>query len=101
MAAAVLIGAATLSGCAWVKPTTAGAQVREASATDVFSCERIGTVDATTRATALGLPRDKEVVRDEQVTLARNRAGVMGGDTIVADGPESGGTLPFVVYRCH
>jgi hypothetical protein len=74
--------------------------VRVATADQVYNCERLGTIAANTRATALGLPRDKEVVRDEQVALARNDAPSLGGDTIVADGPSNAGTQSFVVYRC-
>ena len=96
---ALLLCAAT--ACTWVKPTSRGAQVHEATAADAAGCERIGTASGTTRASALGLPRDKEIVRSEQVTLAQNQAAVLGGDTIVANGPPQGGTLDFIVYRCR
>ena len=95
---ALLLCAAT--ACTWVKPTTGGAQVREATASEVAGCELIGTASGTTQA-AVGLPRNKEVVRDEQVTLARNQAAVIGGDTIVASGQPQGGTQAFNVYRCR
>jgi hypothetical protein len=94
---ALLLCAAT--ACTWVKPTAGGAQVREATAADVAGCEEIGTASGTTQA-SVGLPRDKEIVRSEQVTLARNQAAVIGGDTIVANGPPQGGMLAFIVYRC-
>jgi Domain of unknown function (DUF4156) len=91
----------SVTACAWVKPTPGGAQVREATAAEVAGCEELGTASGTTQATAAGLPRNKEVVRDEQVTLARNQAAVIGGDTIVANGPPQGGMLAFIVYRCR
>jgi hypothetical protein len=89
------------AGCAWVKTTPGGDQVREATAADVGSCEEIGTAVGSTQATAAGIPRNKGVMRDEQVTLARNRAAQIGGDTIVQSGPPSGGTLSFIVYKCR
>jgi hypothetical protein len=89
------------AGCAWVKTTPGGDQVREATAAEVGSCEEIGTAVGSTQATAAGIPRNKEVMRDEQITLARNRAAQIGGDTIVQSGPPSGGTLSFIVYKCH
>ncbi len=90
-----------LAGCSWVKTTPEGEQVREATAADVGACQEVGTAAASTQTTAAGLPRNQEVIRDEQVTLARNRAAQIGGDTIVQSGPASGGTLTFTVYRCR
>lgn len=99
--ACVFASAVLAAGCAWVKTTPGGEQVREATAADVGGCEEIGTAVGSTQATAAGIPRNKEVMRDEQVTLARNRAAQIGGDTIVQSGPGSGGTLSFIVYKCH
>lgn len=99
--AIVFASTIALAGCSWVKTTPEGEQVREATAAEVGACEEVGTAVASTQATAAGLPRDKEVIRDEQVTLARNRAATIGGDTIVQSGPASGGTLTFTVYRCR
>ena len=101
-AIAFLLGATALSvfGCTWVKTTPGGEQVTEATAADIGGCREIGTAAGTTR-TSVGLPRKKEIIRDEQVTLARNQAALIGGDTIVQAGPAQGGTLSFIVYRCH
>jgi hypothetical protein len=90
-----------LAGCSWVKTTPGGEEVREATAADVGACQEVGTAVASTQATAAGLPRNKDVIRDEQVTLARNRAAQIGGDTIVETGPASNGTATFTVYRCR
>ena len=89
-----------VAGCLWVKPSSGGERVREATAADVVGCEEIGTASGTTH-TSVGLPRNKDVVRNEQVTLARNQAAVIGGDTIVESGPPVGGTLAFTVYKCR
>ncbi len=101
---AIVIALGTMSlvgaGCAWVKLTPAGENVVEATAADVSACQELGTASGTTR-TSVGLPRDKEVIRDEQVRLARNQAALIGGDTIVQAGPPQGGMLSFTVYRCH
>ena len=100
-ASALFASAMFGSGCAWVKTTPGGEQVREATAADVGACTEVGTAVGTTQATAAGIPRNKDVIREEQVTLARNRAAQIGGDTIVQSGPPSGGTLTFTVYRCR
>jgi hypothetical protein len=92
---------AVAAGCAWVKPTAGGEQVREETAANVGSCQEVGSAYGKTR-TSVGLPRNQEVIRDEQVTLARNQAARIGGDTIVQDGaPTPDGTLNFKVYRCR
>jgi predicted small secreted protein len=101
LAIVVASAAFVLAGCSWVKTTPGGEQVREATVADVGACQEVGTAVASTQATAAGIPRDKAVIRDEQVTLARNRAAQIGGDTIVQAGPPSGGTLTFTVYRCR
>jgi hypothetical protein len=90
-----------VAGCAWVKPTAGGEQVREETAANVGSCQEVGSAYGKTR-TSVGLPRNQDVIRDEQVTLARNQAARIGGDTIVQDGaPTADGTLNFKVYRCR
>ncbi len=99
-ACACVLVICTATGCTWVKPSAKGAQVREATAEEVAGCQRIGTASGTTR-TSVVLPRDKDKIRTEQVTLARNQAAVLGGDTVVADGPPDGGTQAFIVYRCQ
>jgi len=102
LAIAIALGVMSLvgAGCSWVKLTPGGANVVEATAADVSGCQEIGTASGTTR-TSVGLPRNKDVIRDEQVTLARNQAALIGGDTIVQSGPAQGGMLSFTVYRCH
>jgi len=97
IALGLLIGVAS---CTWVKLTPAGAAVKEASPDQVTACEHIGGVGATTKD-RIGLQRNAEVIRKEQVTLAQNQAATIGGDTIVAKGPAQGPTLQFDVYRCH
>jgi hypothetical protein len=99
---AIVVAAAFLvTGCSWVKTTPGGEQVREATAAEVSGCQDVGVAVASTQAKAAGIPRDKDVIRDEQVTLARNRAAQIGGDTIVPNGPSSEGKQSFIVYKCR
>ena len=89
-----------MPACTWVKLTPEGTAVKEATADQVTGCKHIGGVNATTKD-SIGLKRNAEVVREERVTLARNHAATIGGDTIVAKGPAQGPTLQFDVYRCR
>ena len=88
------------AGCSWVKTTPGGEQVRRSNGGRrrrmSGSRHRVGHHASN----AAGIPRNKDVIREEQVTLARNQAAQIGGDTIVQSGAPSGGTLTFTVYRC-
>ena len=101
LAIVVASAAFLVAGCSWVKTTAGGEQVREATAAEVGGCQEVGVAVASTQATAAGIPRNKDVMREEQVTLARNRAAQIGGDTIVQNGPPSEGTQSFNVYKCR
>ena len=95
-----LVVCSVATACTWVKPTPAGETVREANADAVAACAHLGVVSGTT-TDRIVLQRNAEVIRKEQVTLARNQASTMGADTLVAKGPATGPTLQFDVYRCH
>ena len=101
------------SACTWVQPTAGSKNVRVATPAEVAGCEELGTASGTTMSRFFGLiPRDGDVIREEQTQLARNRAADLGGNTIVEDFPSappqpasnakkpSKDTLTFRVYRC-
>ncbi len=96
---AVLATLATLGGCTWVDLTRAGEQVRHAQATEVIACERIGTATARTKARFV-VARNQEKVADELLILGRNEAALLGGNTVVDQGPPENGAQVFDVYRC-
>lgn len=87
-------------GCTWVQLTTEGESVRLATAAEVVNCSRIGSTTSTTRSRVWVADRGSEKVQDELITLARNEAGTLGGNTIVADGTIEEGRQRFIVYRC-
>ena len=89
-----------LLGCNWVQLTAEGEGVRLATAAEVGSCRRVGNTTATTRSRVTVVDRGSEKVQDELITLARNEAGTMGGNTIVADGTIDEGRQRFLVYSC-
>jgi hypothetical protein len=97
--AATLI-AMTLQGCAWVKLTPDGENVRLLDSTQVSACRHLGTTTATLKDRVIGLKRNEEKVRRELAMLARNAAPELGGDTIVAAGEPENGRQTFDIYRC-
>ena len=88
------------AACTWVQLTAEGRGVRLAAMSEVGGCQRLGNTTATTRSRVAIADRGSEKVQDELVTLARNEAGTIGGNVIVADGTIEEGRQRFIVYRC-
>lgn len=91
------------SACTWVSLSEKGSQVTIANTNDVAHCQRIGRVNAKTRATLLlSAKRDDEKIATELSVLARNEATKMRADTLVAEAaPNDKGEQSFVAYRCQ
>lgn len=89
-----------ITGCTWVQLTTEGQGVRLAGAQLVTNCDRIGRTTARTLGKIATVDRGGEKLQTELLTLARNEAGRMGGDTIVPESIVSQGEQEFGVYSC-
>jgi hypothetical protein len=97
----LLIGSALmLSACSFVKLTQGGEKVRILESSEVSTCKHLGQSTANTQEKALGVRRHDTVIHNELSNLARNTAAKMGGDTIVAEGPEVAGKQTFLIYKC-
>ncbi len=90
-----------ISGCTWVQLTSEGEGVRLAGARLVTNCERIGRATARTLGEIVTVERGGGKQQAELLTLARNEAGRMGGDTIVPESLISDGQQEFGVYNCR
>ena len=96
----VCCGVLILSSCAWVKVSSIGESVRLVQSTQtVESCKRLGNVNAKVVGKVI-FERDAEKVASELADLARNEAGLMGGDTIVPITEIYDGRRRFAVYQC-
>ncbi|MCB1672639.1 MAG: DUF4156 domain-containing protein [Gammaproteobacteria bacterium] len=89
-----------LSACSWVRVTPEGVPVRLLNSNQISTCTRLGTTTSTTSSRVLFVPRGSEKVQAELVDLARNEAGLMGGNAIVADSTVDSGRQHFIVYSC-
>ncbi len=89
-----------LSGCTWVEPTKEGGEVLLVKSHNVQSCQHLGSTKATVKHEIGPVTRSEDKVRAELVTLAKNHAADMGGDSIVAAGPAAEGSMTFDVYKC-
>jgi hypothetical protein len=88
------------SGCAWVKLTPEGEQVRVLGSGQVSACKKIGKTTVSVLAKVGFASRSEKLVREELETLARNSAGNMGGDSIVPISGIEEGEQSFDVYKC-
>ena len=90
----------TLTGCAFVQVSDAGANVAQATSTDVVNCEEKGEIVTNTRAKIL-LERGSSKVQQELIDLARNQAATMGANAIVPSGEPVDGSQKFRAYLCN
>jgi hypothetical protein len=96
----IVLCAAMVGACTWVKPTPAGELVRVAPASDVANCARKGKVTVSVKNRVSGVERKPTKVATELATLARNEASLLGGDTVVAESSVADGRQVFGVYHC-
>ncbi len=89
-----------VSACTWVDLSQQGEKVRVLEASEVASCKLLGQTTSNTTAKLAGVRRHDNAINYELTTLARNTAAKMGGDSIVAEGPEVDGHQTFQIYRC-
>jgi len=89
-----------LTACTWVEPTKEGNEVLLVKASNVQMCKKLGTTNTFVQQKIGGVTRSEETVTEELITLAKNRAAEKGGDSIVAKGPASEGSMSFDIYKC-
>lgn len=94
------VAIASLPACTWVEPTKESSGVTLVKSFDVNSCKKLGSTNATVTQKFGPVTRDDDVVMEELITLAKNRAAKMGGDSIVAQEPVVDGSMSFDIYRC-
>lgn len=97
-----LTAIASSIGCAWVKPTMDSHQVTLAlTNAAVEQCQRKGSASVKTLSKIIIVPRSSDNVENELVSLAKNEASIMGGNTVLAESGIDGGAQRFGVYDCQ
>ena len=94
------VAIAGLPACTWVEPTRESSGVTLVKSFNVNICKKLGSTNATVTQKFGPVTRDDDVVMEELITLAKNRASKMGGDSIVAQEPVVDGSMSFDIYRC-
>ncbi|HEY6130661.1 MAG TPA: DUF4156 domain-containing protein [Halioglobus sp.] len=96
----VLLGVVAASGCTWVEPKPGASNVSLVMPTHVSNCKSLGTTISQVKAKVGIINRNDEKVAGELLTLAKNSAVEIGGDTLVAEGAPNEGTQKFRIYKC-
>ncbi len=90
----------SLASCANVEPTRQSEGVTLVKSFNVKDCKKLGTTHVSIKQKAGIFALDDKAATQDLVTLAKNRAGTMGGDSIVAKGPIEEGKMIFDIYKC-
>jgi hypothetical protein len=89
-----------LPACTWVEPTKESSGVTLVKSFNVNACKKMGSTNATVTQKIGPVIRGADVVMEELITLAKNRAAKMGADSIVAQEPVVDGSMSFDIYKC-
>lgn len=89
-----------VSGCTWVKPLEKAEDVSLVPLAYASDCHLLGQTESNVKDSVGILRRRETKVEEELVTLAKNAATVMGGDTVVAKGDPVNGRQSFSIYKC-
>ena len=87
------------SSCSSINLSEGGEKVRVLAPADISSCKKIGQTNASVTDKVV-VKRPIETIELELVTIARNSADNMGGDTVVPLTVVEDGKQSFTIYKC-
>jgi hypothetical protein len=99
-AACMLTAFLGVSGCTWVDPVPGASRVTLVMPQHVSQCQPLGSTTSQVKAQVGPVHRSESKVEEELLTLAKNSAVEIGGDTLVAEGPPNQGTQRFRIFKC-
>ncbi len=100
-ALAMLLATVAASACTWVNPIAGASAVTLVKPSHVVNCQSIGTTTSQVANKIGFVNRSDDKVTEELLTLAKNSAVEMGGDTLVLEGEPSDGSQKYRVYKCQ
>lgn len=89
-----------LSACSFVSLDEKGAWVQERNSNQVANCDRLGNTTSNVLGKLGFIPRSEKKQTAELLILAKNEAGAMGGNVVVAESEITNGARRFGVYKC-
>jgi hypothetical protein len=94
-------GILAAAGCTWVDAKPGSSKVTLVMPEHVTQCRPLGMTTSQVKDKVGSYHRDEETVTEELLTLAKNSAVDLGGDTLVADGGPVDGSQKFTIYKCQ
>ena len=101
MLSLVLLVGLMLPACTWVELKPEAEKVRIGALEEVANCRKLASTTVMVKADVATFARNREKVRSELETLARNNAAHLKGNVVVPVTPIEDGSQSFVVYRCR
>lgn len=89
-----------LASCTWVEIQPGAEIITLQTLAQVSACKRLGIATAQTKERVSFYHRNDAKVATELLSLARNEALALGGDTLVAMTEPDQGIQRFGVYHC-
>jgi len=87
--------------CTWVEPVARAESVALVNDAHVVSCQKLGQTTSNVKDKLGIIKRRQHKVSEELLTLAKNTAVEMGGDSVVALSEPSDGEQSFAIFRCQ
>jgi hypothetical protein len=100
MIASMTLVLLTACGNSWVQLTPEGERVTLATPSQVTNCGRVGVANVNAIDNIGFVQRSARQLQEELVSLARNEAGMMGGNRVVPESTINEGRQSFGVFHC-
>lgn len=97
---AIFLAIIFLPACTWVELTENGNEVTLVKPFNVKNCVKLASTQTSTKHQVGIFTRSEETVTNELISIAKNRAAELGGDSIVSVKPLTEGSMGFDVYKC-
>lgn len=98
--AALSMALVGLSACTINKTTEQGEKVLVVKAEHVASCKKLGKTIVQAKKSFIGINVPESQLKKELISIARNDAAKMGGDTIIPASEIKDGAQTFNIYLC-
>lgn len=100
MLGAMVLILAACGSSSWVQLTPEGQRVSLATAAQISNCRRVGVANVNAIDSIAFVNRGANRLQEELVSLARNEAGVAGGNRVVPESTINEGRQTFGIYQC-
>lgn len=97
----LVIAAGLVSACTWVDVSEEAEETVVGTMANVRGCERLSTTNLKVVDSVGPIGRNEEKVAKELISMGKNEAERLGGDTIVPMDKPDDGRQTFSIYKCQ